>query len=142
MATATVEENPLLEGLTLRRRPDPCILVIFGASGDLTSRKLMPALYSLAYRRLLPEKFAVIGTSPPEFAVSEDDFRKHARSACDEFGTDPRKTGLDEYGVITPESARYGRNDVRATYSLYKRLCAEYALYGFATFDNEFDLAR
>ncbi len=35
---------------------------------------------------LLPEKFAVIGTSPPEFAVSEDDFRKHARSACDEYG--------------------------------------------------------
>ena len=47
----TEEPNPLLEGLTLRRRPDPCLLVIFGASGDLPSKKLMPALYSLALRR-------------------------------------------------------------------------------------------
>ena len=65
MATATAE-NPLLEGLSLRRRPDPCVLVIFGASGDLTARKLMPALYSLAYRRLLPEKFAVVGAARTE----------------------------------------------------------------------------
>ena len=47
-----------LEGLPLRRRPEPCTLVIFGASGDLTERKLMPALYSLAFRHLLPERFA------------------------------------------------------------------------------------
>ena len=50
------QENPLLEGLRLRRTPDPCALVIFGASGDLTQRKLFPALYSLALRRLLPEQ--------------------------------------------------------------------------------------
>ena len=61
MTTATAQENPLLEGLQLRRKPDPCILVIFGASGDLTKRKLFPALYSLAYRRLLPENFAIVG---------------------------------------------------------------------------------
>ena len=48
------QANPLLEGLELRRAPDPCVFVIFGASGDLTRRKLMPALYSLAFRRLLP----------------------------------------------------------------------------------------
>ena len=48
--------NPLLEGLRLRRTPDPCALVIFGASGDLTQRKLFPALYSLAFRGLLPEQ--------------------------------------------------------------------------------------
>ena len=53
------EQNPLLEGLRIRRRPDPCILVIFGASGDLTAKKLMPALYSLAFRRLLPERFGI-----------------------------------------------------------------------------------
>ena len=46
--------NPLLEGLQLRRRPEPCAVVIFGASGDLTKRKLIPALYALAYRKLLP----------------------------------------------------------------------------------------
>ena len=67
-------------------RPAPHIIVLFGATGDLAKRKLLPGLYHLFVAGLLPEKFAVIGTSPPEFAVSEDDFRKHARSACDEFG--------------------------------------------------------
>src|ERR671925_1002478 len=62
----TVEENPLLEGLRLYRNPEPCILVIFGASGDLTRRKLLPALYALAYRRLLPEHFAVVGVARTE----------------------------------------------------------------------------
>ena len=42
---AVAQENPLLEGLGLRRTPDPCAIVIFGASGDLTQRKLFPALY-------------------------------------------------------------------------------------------------
>ncbi|HMD25124.1 MAG TPA: glucose-6-phosphate dehydrogenase [Streptosporangiaceae bacterium] len=67
-------------------RPGPHIIVLFGATGDLAKRKLLPGLYHLFVAGLLPEKFAVIGTSPPEFAVSEDDFRKHARSACDEYG--------------------------------------------------------
>ena len=67
-------------------RPSPHIIVLFGATGDLAKRKLLPGLYHLFVAGLLPEKFAIIGTSPPEFAVSEDDFRKHARSACDEFG--------------------------------------------------------
>ena len=54
MTQAVVAENPLVEGLRMRRPPEPCALVIFGASGDLTQRKLMPALYALAFRRLLP----------------------------------------------------------------------------------------
>ena len=47
-----------------RRQPspaDPCVMVIFGASGDLTKRLLMPALYNLSRAKVLPEKFAVIG---------------------------------------------------------------------------------
>jgi glucose-6-phosphate 1-dehydrogenase len=67
-------------------RPGPHIIVLFGATGDLAKRKLLPGLYHLFVAGLLPEKFAIIGTSPPEFAVSEDEFRKHARSACDEYG--------------------------------------------------------
>ena len=55
--------NPLLEGLQLRRRPEPCAIVIFGASGDLTKRKLFPALYALAFRKLLPEEFAIVGVA-------------------------------------------------------------------------------
>ena len=41
-------ENPLREGLVGERQPEPCAMVIFGASGDLTKRKLVPALYTLA----------------------------------------------------------------------------------------------
>jgi glucose-6-phosphate 1-dehydrogenase len=61
--TATELENPLLEGLPTSRVPDPCAVVIFGASGDLTRRKLMPALYALAVRDLLPERFAIVGVA-------------------------------------------------------------------------------
>ncbi len=84
---AVVEENPLLEGLRLRRTPEPCALVIFGASGDLTRRKLFPALYSLALRHLLPERFAVLGVarspqSTEEFlAAMEAGVREHGRDA-------------------------------------------------------------
>jgi glucose-6-phosphate 1-dehydrogenase len=59
-------ENPLLEGLRLRRSPDACAIVIFGASGDLTRRKIFPALYSLAFRRLLPERFGIVGVARTE----------------------------------------------------------------------------
>src|SRR5207248_2656300 len=62
-------ENPLMEGLKLRRAPDPCALVIFGASGDLTKRKLFPALYSLALRKLLPSRFGVVGAARTEEVV-------------------------------------------------------------------------
>jgi glucose-6-phosphate 1-dehydrogenase len=84
----TVTENPLLEGLQLRRRPEPCLFVIYGASGDLAQRKLMPALYSLAFRRLLPEHFAVVGTARSE--ETDDSFRERMkeavqRNARDEF---------------------------------------------------------
>ncbi len=61
--TATAQENPLAEGLALRRTPDPCALVIFGASGDLAHKKIMPALYALAVRRLLPPRFAIVGVA-------------------------------------------------------------------------------
>jgi glucose-6-phosphate 1-dehydrogenase len=83
------ETNPLLEGLQLVRTPDPCVLVIFGASGDLTRRKLFPALYSLALRRLLPEKFAVVGVSRSE--ESDDEFRERMKEAIQEFGRDKFK---------------------------------------------------
>ncbi len=58
-----VVENPLLAGLRLERTPVPHVLVIFGASGDLTHRKLMPALYRLATQNLLPAGFSVVGFS-------------------------------------------------------------------------------
>jgi glucose-6-phosphate 1-dehydrogenase len=79
-------ENPLVAGLPLSRRPEPCALVIFGASGDLTKRKLFPALYSLAYRQLLPEKFAIVGVA--RTAETDDEFRERMKAAVQEFGRD------------------------------------------------------
>ena len=58
-------------------------MVIFGASGDLAHRKLLPALYSLTRDRLLPARFAVVGFA--RRAVSDDTFREEMRAACDEF---------------------------------------------------------
>src|SRR2546421_6979865 len=86
MTETQVQENPLLEGLGPRRAPEPCVLVIFGASGDLTHRKIFPALYSLALRRLLPEQFAVVGAARSEW--SDDEFRDQMEHAVREFGRD------------------------------------------------------
>ena len=83
---ALAVENPLLEGLELRRTAEPCALVIFGASGDLTKRKLMPALYALAMRRLLPERFGVVGVARSE--ESTVDFVARMEAAVREFGRD------------------------------------------------------
>jgi glucose-6-phosphate 1-dehydrogenase len=102
MATTAVEPNPLLEGLRLRRRPDPCILVIFGASGDLTAKKLMPALYSLSYRRLLPDNFAIIGAARTE--ESDDEFRERMKQAVQEHARDPF---LDEAWDRLAEGVHY-----------------------------------
>jgi len=75
--------NPLREGLRAERRPEPWTMVIFGASGDLTRRKLLPALFSLFRDQLLPEDFAVVG-----FARSprpREQFAAGMREACEQF---------------------------------------------------------
>src|ERR1700728_1384390 len=56
------------------RTPDPCVVVIFGASGDLTKRKLLPALYHLEQSGLLPKDFAVVGVArrPLEQSFAQD----------------------------------------------------------------------
>jgi glucose-6-phosphate 1-dehydrogenase len=82
----TETENPLLEGLELRRRPDPCVLAIFGASGDLTRRKIFPALYALAVRDLLPESFAVLGIARTQHSTEE--FVAQMEASVREFSRD------------------------------------------------------
>ena len=86
MTETELAENPLLEGLGPQRTPAPCVLVIFGASGDLTRRKIFPALYALAYRRLLPERFAIVGSARSGW--TEDEFRDRMEHAVREFGRD------------------------------------------------------
>ncbi len=63
--------NPLRLGLVGERQPEPCAMVIFGASGDLTKRKLVPALYTLARERLLPAGFAIVGMARREIPFAE-----------------------------------------------------------------------
>jgi glucose-6-phosphate 1-dehydrogenase len=86
-AQVTARSNPLAEGLQLRRRPEPCALVIFGASGDLTQRKLFPALYALAYRHLLPERFAVVGVARTKQTTRQ--FTLAMKKAVKEHARDP-----------------------------------------------------
>lgn len=64
-------------------RPDPCVLVIFGASGDLTHRKLIPALYELDEQGLLPDRCCVVGVSRTE--MSDDAFRDKMRGSVEKF---------------------------------------------------------
>jgi glucose-6-phosphate 1-dehydrogenase len=83
--------NPLLEGLTMRRPPEPCAITVFGASGDLTQRKIMPAFYALTLRGLLPADFGIVGVSRTE--MTTEDFVERMRQAVmvncrDEFRPD------------------------------------------------------
>jgi glucose-6-phosphate 1-dehydrogenase len=67
------------------RPGDPCVFVIFGATGDLTKRLLMPALYNLLANKLLPDKFAIVGVSNVQ--MSSEDFRKQLAGEIKQFAT-------------------------------------------------------
>ena len=89
--STTPLENPLREGIRLERTAGPCCVVIFGASGDLTRRKLIPALYRLVQQRLLPAEFAVVGLARTE--MSNEEFRARMKEAVVEFS---ESKGVDE----------------------------------------------
>jgi len=108
------EENPLVEGL--ERLPVPgTTLVIFGATGDLARRKLLPAIYNLAHEGALPERFNLIGISRRE--QSDDEFRDFARESIKEFSRreadekvlDGLLERLSYLGFSFDEQAGYGR---------------------------------
>ena len=82
--------NPLRSGLVEDRTGDACAVVIFGASGDLTRRKLMPALYNLAISRALPGGFAVVGVA--RRPKSHEEFRAEMKKGTAEFS---RRKPLD-----------------------------------------------
>jgi glucose-6-phosphate 1-dehydrogenase len=83
VAAPVPEVNPLREGLDQERVPDASCLVIFGASGDLTHRKLLPALYSLAHDGLLPAGQTIIGFARPDY--TDEQFRAEIREACNKY---------------------------------------------------------
>src|SRR5436305_15171381 len=81
MAVVT-EPNPLTEGLE-RLPVHPTTLAIFGATGDLAKRKLLPAIYNLAHEGALPERFNLIGLSRGD--IGDDGFREQARDSIKQF---------------------------------------------------------
>jgi glucose-6-phosphate 1-dehydrogenase len=81
-AEQALDENPLVEGLE-RLPVRPTALVIFGATGDLAHRKLLPGLYNLAHEGALPERFELIGIARSDHA--HEDFRRMARESIQRF---------------------------------------------------------
>src|ERR1700727_2597887 len=81
-----LEENIASRSILGAGRPgDPCVMVIFGASGDLTKRKLIPALCNLAKDNLLSREFALIGFARPE--MSHEQFRDRCGEELKQFAT-------------------------------------------------------
>jgi glucose-6-phosphate 1-dehydrogenase len=79
--------NPLREGLILERVPDPCAVVIFGATGDLTHRKILPALYNLHRAGLLPPESSIVGFARRPF--TDESFREEMRVAVEKHSRVP-----------------------------------------------------
>ena len=93
MATAE-QENPLVEGLE-RLPVHPTTLVIFGGTGDLAKRKLLPAIYNLAHEGALPERFNLIAVSRSDKA--HEDYREIARESIKEHSrTEPKEEVLSK----------------------------------------------
>ncbi len=79
MPNPVLLENPLRQGLFGDRTAPPCSLVIYGASGDLTARKLVPALFDLYEKHLLPTSFNLIGISRSK--ISDDEFKQRLKES-------------------------------------------------------------
>ncbi len=75
--------NPLLVGERVRATPPPTAMVVFGGSGDLAHRKIVPALYNLELHRLLPQNFAMVGSS--RTGLTDEEYRADMRKAVEEF---------------------------------------------------------
>ncbi|MDQ3928937.1 MAG: glucose-6-phosphate dehydrogenase, partial [Chloroflexota bacterium] len=83
MLNTNIIDNPLREGLRFQHSADPCVIVIFGVTGDLAHRKLLPALYNLAVERRLPANSAIVGFARRE--LSDEVFRDQVRESIEKF---------------------------------------------------------
>ena len=114
------QENPFQDPLRFERQVPECVVVIFGANGDLTKRKLLPALYRLAYDRRLSAGFAVVGIS--RTAMSDDQFRQKMQEAVQQFSED---TQFDEdVWKAFASGLHYVAGDI-ADSDLYQRLAGK-----------------
>jgi glucose-6-phosphate 1-dehydrogenase len=104
---AKAEVNPLREGLRLERVPDPAAVVLFGATGDLAHRKVIPALYQLWRTNLLPHEFQLLGVARREY--TDDTFRAEIRASLEKYA---RVQPIDEAAWETfAERISYQRCD-------------------------------
>ncbi len=110
------DPNPLREGLSPRAVPQPCSIVIFGATGDLTHRKLIPALYNLAADGDLPPAVAIVGFARRE--KSDDQFRSELEEATRKFSRQPVR---DEIWKMFAQSIFYHQSEF-ADESGYEKL--------------------
>jgi glucose-6-phosphate 1-dehydrogenase len=90
------ERHPFLEGLSKHRGAPPTVVVIFGASGDLTARKLIPAIYNLSYDNLLPAEFHLVGYGRKP--IPDEEFRSMAAKAIKDFSR--RELDSDIWGRV------------------------------------------
>ena len=86
--------NPLRQGTRLERVPDPCLVVIFGATGDLSHRKILPAFYNLRRAGLLPAETSIVGYSRRPY--SDTDFAAEMRQAVTEHSRNRVESALWE----------------------------------------------
>jgi glucose-6-phosphate 1-dehydrogenase len=111
--------NPLLDGLRIEPTPAPTALVIFGASGDLTRRKLLPALYQLSRGQRLPTHFTVVGVARSE--MTDDQFRQQLHENLKEFAGVPRP---DDVSLALARRLYYVQGEMDDA-ALYQRLVAK-----------------
>ena len=112
-----------------QKQADACTMIIFGATGDLTKRKLFPALYNLAKRKFLPDNFAIVGVGRQE--MTSDDFRSKMNGDLHEFiGKDTDKNLLKWFD----ERTHYTGGDFgqKKTFSQLKKLLKD--------LDKQFDI--
>src|SRR5437660_8516063 len=93
MPQPTVSENPLTAGMAKTLLPQPCILLIFGAAGDLSWRKLLPAVYNLNVEGVLPSNFAIVGFGVGSQGDPDEWIRGRARDGVNRFSRRPPDEG-------------------------------------------------
>ena len=117
MAETAVLTNPLRQGMRIRRTPSPCSMVIFGASGDLTKRKLIPALYYLHRERLLPPGFAVVGCAKTPY--SNEKFQDSVAEGVKKFS---ERSSYDETSLKSFVQSIYYLTDDFGDAKAYRQL--------------------
>lgn len=128
MSKAVIQTNPLREGLAGRALPEPCALVIFGATGDLTHRKLVPALYNLAADGALPPAISVVGFARRD--KTDETFRGELEEAARKYSRQSLNEELWESFAASISYHRSAFDNVAGYEALAERLASLNAARG------------